>query len=125
MSELVRTASEVFKALGDTTRLKLIRLLASNRFCVADLAKKLGVSQPAVSQHLKVLKNIGILTSKREGYFVYYSLNKERLAFYKKRIEELFMMAFVKCPNDGDCANCSRRDECIKLSEEYLSKVPD
>jgi len=54
------------KALGDATRLKIIKILASHkdyRPCVNDLAKNLNITQPAASQHLKILKNVGLITS--------------------------------------------------------------
>jgi len=63
LKEITKMAN-IFKAFADPTRLRLIRLLASNmeeKLCVVDLAKKLGISQPAASQHIKVLKNINIL----------------------------------------------------------------
>ncbi|MDD2473468.1 MULTISPECIES: ArsR/SmtB family transcription factor [unclassified Methanoculleus] len=47
---------------------------------VSDLAGRLGISQPAVSQHLKTLKSEGFVTSRREGFHVYFSFNRDRLA---------------------------------------------
>ncbi len=92
--------AEVFKALGDPTRLRLIRMLASRMEkdpCVADLAKKLGISQPAASQHIRVLRNIGILEPERQGFRVYYSINIRVLKSYKALIDELFKLAFERC----------------------------
>ena len=68
--------AEVFKALGDETRLNIIRLIAAagNRLCVGMLAQKLGISQPAVSQHLKTLRNAGLIVADREGLHVHYVL---------------------------------------------------
>ncbi len=102
----VRRIAEVFKALGDTQRLRIIRMLASGmekRLCVADLAEKLGITQPAASQHIKVLKNIGILDPNRKGYHVYYNINTVVLSDYKKAIDEMFKMAFESCPNYDTC----------------------
>ena len=98
--------AEVFKALADPTRLRLIRMLASNmetRLCVADLAGKLGISQPATSQHLRVLKSIGILDSNRQGFRVYYSIDADALAAHKADLDTLFKMAFEKCSYYGTC----------------------
>ena len=106
MKDTIKTMSEVFKALGDPTRLRIIRMLASNMersLCVIALAQRLGISQPAVSQHLKVLKNIGILEPNRQGFHVHYTINKEILAEYKEKIDELFKMAFEKCPEYNTC----------------------
>ena len=98
--------SEVFKALGDPTRLRIIRMLASEMekdLSVSELAKKLGVTQPAASQHIKVLKNIGILESKRGGNSVYYNIKADVLKQYKENIDMLFEMAFKKCRRYGSC----------------------
>lgn len=85
--------TEVFKALGDPTRLEVIRLLSSDEqedLSVSDLARKLGISQPAVSQHIKVLKNIGILEAHKRGFRVFYNVHKKRLASHKAHIDKLF-----------------------------------
>ena len=106
MNDMVKKMSEVFKALGDPTRLRIIRMLASNmenNLCVADLAKKLGITQPAASQHIKVLKNVGILEPNRNGYHIYYNINTDVLTKYLENMDELFKMAFMKCPKYGNC----------------------
>ena len=106
MKDKTRKMSAVFKALGDPTRLRIIRMLASkmeDNLCVADLAKKLGVTQPAASQHIKVLKSIDILKPNRKGFRIYYSIDTDTLNTYKKDIDKLFKMAFEKCPRYGKC----------------------
>jgi ArsR family transcriptional regulator len=101
--EIVREMADVFKALGDLNRLKIINLLGSkteDKLCVVELAKKLGITQPAASQHLKVLKGVGILKSKREGFRVYYYIDLETLYKFKEYSDKLFKMAFIKCEPD-------------------------
>ncbi|MCS6815829.1 MAG: metalloregulator ArsR/SmtB family transcription factor [Blastocatellia bacterium] len=67
---------EIFKALSDETRLRILRLLlmAKSGLCVCELVDSLEVPQYNVSKHLKVLKQVGLLTERREGRWVYYSL---------------------------------------------------
>jgi DNA-binding transcriptional ArsR family regulator len=75
--------ADAFKAFSDTNRLRIISLLASDRsgsLGVSDLASILGITQPAVSQHLKVLKNEGIVESERMGFHVNLAFNQERMA---------------------------------------------
>ena len=106
MKDRVRKMSKVFKALGDPTRLRIIRMLASGmeyNLSVTDLAKKLGITQPAVSQHIKVLKDIDILEPDKKGFRVYYNINKKVLNAYKADIDDLFKMVFEKCPRYSKC----------------------
>ena len=66
-----------FKALGDPARLRLLSLIAaheSGTACVCDLTEPLGLSQPTVSHHLKVLREAGLVTGERRGTWVHYSL---------------------------------------------------
>jgi ArsR family transcriptional regulator len=80
---LERQAS-LFAALADPTRLRLLGLLARQQegraLCVNALAWRLGVTQSAVSQHLRVLKNVGLVRGERRGYRVHYFIDPEGLA---------------------------------------------
>ncbi len=66
---------ETFKALGDPVRVKILKILKENPRTVSELVNNFDVSQPAISHHLAVLKSVGLVTSKRDGRVVYYSLN--------------------------------------------------
>lgn len=100
--------SDVFKALGDPTRIKIFKLLAfeSKNLCVGALAESLGITQPAVSQHLKILKNVGILESKRMGFHVHYRINKETLSAYKSDINSLLSNAIENNKKIDPCKTC-------------------
>lgn len=109
MKDRIRTLAEVFKAIGDQKRIKIIKLLASSMqdtLCVSDVAEKLKISQPAASQHIKILKSIGLLDENRKGFRVYYSINNQVFYELKKEIDGLFFKAFEKCPHDLDCEKC-------------------
>jgi ArsR family transcriptional regulator len=69
----------LLKALGDATRLKIVKLLLSQEFCVCELQELLGISQPAVSQHVSKLKQIGLVTERRAGMWTYYQADRPRL----------------------------------------------
>jgi len=71
-----------FKALSDPVRLHLLSLVSSHgggEACVCDIASGVGVSQPTVSHHLKVLRDAGLLTSQRRASWVYYAVVPETL----------------------------------------------
>ncbi len=104
--------AEFFKVLSDPTRLRIITLLSSKRrmFCVRDLAHRLGVSQPAVSQHLRILKHMGILMGRRRGCCMHYSFNPAVLVRYKKEIDKIFRTAFECCgQQDADEVCCNQK----------------
>lgn len=67
--------SEIFAALGDSTRLRLLLALNRQPLCVHELSQVLGVSESAVSHQLRTLRMLRLVTSRREGRRVYYSLD--------------------------------------------------
>lgn len=66
--------SEIFKALGHPTRLLLAHELSKGERCVCDLNELVDIEQSTLSRHLKILKDAGVLQSRKEGMMVYYSL---------------------------------------------------
>jgi ArsR family transcriptional regulator len=78
----------IFSALADPTRLKLLRLLCRqhdpNALCVNALAGLLGVTQSAVSQHLRVLKTISLVKGERRGNHIHYFVNHDALEKYRE-----------------------------------------
>ena len=70
----LRPLSRVFRALGDETRLRIVALLAHGELCVCHVEQALGLSQPNASRQLGVLKNAGVVDSRREGTWVYYRI---------------------------------------------------
>ena len=71
-SERFATLAEMFRQLSDGSRLRLFWLLCHCEECVTNLSAMMGMSSPAVSHHLRQLKNAGLITSRREGKEVYY-----------------------------------------------------
>jgi ArsR family transcriptional regulator, arsenate/arsenite/antimonite-responsive transcriptional repressor len=67
------------KALADEKRLKIIHMLIANDLCVGALAKHLGISKPAVSQHLQVLRRAGLVKGEKRGYWTHYGVNRSAL----------------------------------------------
>lgn len=78
----------IFKALGEPTRLKIIKLLADRELCVCDLEEVMQISQPRISQHLKVLKYAGLVNERKEGQRSICSLNRDLLHNSIKQFEQ-------------------------------------
>jgi DNA-binding transcriptional ArsR family regulator len=75
-ADLVR----LLRALGDDTRLRALRLIAERPRSTQELAPLVGISEAGLSKHLRQLAQVGVVTSKREGYYVLYSVDADRLA---------------------------------------------
>jgi ArsR family transcriptional regulator, arsenate/arsenite/antimonite-responsive transcriptional repressor len=88
----IEEQATLFGVLSDPTRLKLLRLLSQqkepNALCVNALAYQLGVTQSAVSQHLRLLKSSGLVKGERRGYRIHYFLNEEALIQAQKQISD-------------------------------------
>lgn len=77
--------AEIFKALGDPTRVKIINFLLNKELCVHDLSTCLGMEQSAVSHQLRYLRDLHIVKRRKEGKTVYYSLDDDH-------IEQIFVL---------------------------------
>ena len=71
--------AETFSALADSNRTKIVYSLMGRELCVCDLAAVVGVSESAVSQHLRILRNLRWVRNRKEGRLVYYSLNDDHI----------------------------------------------
>jgi DNA-binding transcriptional ArsR family regulator len=71
--------AETFQALGDPTRVQIVWTLSRGELCVGDLAKSLEISQPAVSHHLRTLRNLALVKVRREGRASFYALDDEHI----------------------------------------------
>jgi ArsR family transcriptional regulator len=83
--------AEMFKALSDGTRLRLVRLLSEHQgaLCVNALAHHLGVTQSAVSQHLRVLRQAGLVRGERQGPRVHYVLQRDGLERLRGALQQV------------------------------------
>ena len=77
--EITRLHADMCSALADSNRILLLYALAERPYCVNDLASALGISQPAASRHLKILRESGLVRPVRQGPSVEYSLTDLRL----------------------------------------------
>jgi ArsR family transcriptional regulator, arsenate/arsenite/antimonite-responsive transcriptional repressor len=92
---------DIFKALADPVRLELIaHIAACGPICVCHLEEALPYRQPRISRHLGVLRRAGLVSSRREGNWVYYSTNTEALEAAQEYLEEL--RATMRVPHLAD-----------------------
>jgi len=108
--------SEIFKAFAVETRVKIIDLLKSKGPLGAkDIASRVGITISAVSQHLKILKQIGLVRNERKGYWIPYSIDEEAMENCRQVINEVCTCG---CGGTGRF----REKELIKSSLEALKK---
>jgi len=109
MTEILKELSNFFNALSDPTRFRLIRLLMFNdedKLKVIDLAEKIGISQPAITQHINILKKINLIKSNTEQNRKYYFINKRSFKSYKNLVNRMLDISFMRCKMNVKCEDC-------------------
>ncbi|MFO7810210.1 MAG: metalloregulator ArsR/SmtB family transcription factor [Candidatus Delongbacteria bacterium] len=79
--------TKIFKALGDETRLRIVKMLEVKKMCVCEITSIIGSSTPTVSNHLKILKETGLIEQNRDVKYMNYSLTGNRDGFAGKVLE--------------------------------------
>ena len=95
-------AARLFQALSDETRLAILELLRDGEHCVCDLTSALDAAQSRLSFHLRVLKDAGLVTDRREGRWSYYTLAPEALA----EVHDLAAELLPQRPGARDSGRC-------------------
>ena len=85
----MKESAELFKILSVDKRIEIIERLKKEAMNVNSLAGVLGITQSAVSQHLRVLKAAGLVKDERQGYWIYYSLNRDALEKCRQRLNRI------------------------------------
>ncbi|MFD1446519.1 ArsR/SmtB family transcription factor [Oceanobacillus profundus] len=101
-------AAMILKLLGDKTRLTMVKILDSHDCCVCEFVEIFKMSQPAISQHLRKLKDVGLVKEERRGQWIFYSVNKNN-AYYS------FVAEILKQLPD--------QDEKLKVLEENGTRM--
>lgn len=101
----MKESAELFKILSVDKRIEIIELLKKEPMSVNAIADVLGISQSAVSQHLRVLRSAGLVRDERKGYWIYYSLNREALEKCRQRLNRICACGCLsgKEPKAGKC----------------------
>lgn len=122
LCEIVPQMAVTFKALGDLTRLQIIYLLStdtSGTLGVSELAARIRISQPAVSQHLKTLKTEGLVESRREGFYIYYTINRERMVEFREHFELMHATVMANC--NREMLRRTKRNRVIRACVIFYS----
>ena len=88
----MRGLAEVFKALNDETRLRVLKLLENESLCVCEIMEVLGMIQSRISRHLHILRRAGFLTAQRDKKWVIYRWNRERANPYHLPLQEMIRL---------------------------------
>lgn len=124
MKDVAKEQAAIFSALADPTRLRLLKLLCHQHepdaICVNALVGLLGVSQPAISQHLRVLKSVGLVRGERRGYYVHYEVDAEALKNYQKLISEVLSLGEQE--QEEPCKICN---EASGGSRKGIDRLPE
>ena len=128
--EAASTVAATLKALADPLRLRMLSAIAADprgESCVCDLAELANVSQPTVSHHLKVLKEVDVLTAERRGTWVWYRITPGRQQAVTALLES-FAPAALARPLDTQSADVVRPDfdaRVTRLADELAAEVPE
>lgn len=84
----LKESAEFLKIIAEENRLKILCILLHGERCVCEIWQYLKLPQNLTSHHLKILKNFGLITSRKDGLNVFYAINKERLASAKNGVDQ-------------------------------------
>ncbi|HKC56080.1 MAG TPA: metalloregulator ArsR/SmtB family transcription factor [Vicinamibacterales bacterium] len=122
----MQQASSLFRLLSDSTRLRLLRILATDRFNVTELTGILGVAQSNVSRHLGLLKDAGLVAEEREAGFVYYRVAEDARANGQGTLWALLDTHFESAATDRAVrADQARMQEVLRLRKENFDTHGD
>jgi len=87
----------ICKALGDSNRLKIVKMLSCGEKCACKILEAFEITQPTLSHHMKILTECGLVIARKDGKWSHYSLNSETLFAFKKFISELELSCNEEC----------------------------
>ena len=111
-----KNIARLLKVLSVETRVEMLRLLKGRALCVNALAARLDVTPGAVSQHLRIMRDAGLVTDEKRGYYVHYRLNEKTLAVWQETIEELLN------PQSGVSPTKKGNPKCAAIMKNKVAK---
>ena len=113
--------SEMFKVLAVETRVKIIELLKTKGpLCVSNIAELIGITPAAVSQHLKILRQAGLVRSERKGYWIPYSIDEEALENCRQILNEVCTCG---CRGTGNFREIELSGSSLESLKEYEKEL--
>lgn len=100
--------AKTLKALGDPKRFLLLQLMSERGYCVSALAHRSELSESAVSQHLKILREAGLVYGVKRGYYTHYSVDRDALGAVINELEAMRTMQHKPC--EGAFYGCSEAE---------------
>ena len=86
---------KMLKALADPNRLAIMEMIGNDEICSCKLLENLSISQPTLSHHLRILSDCGLIVGRKEAQWIYYSINREKLAKARNYIANAFIKPIV------------------------------
>ena len=102
--------ARMLKALGEPTRLKIYQALLERKHCVRSLSKKLGISESAISQHMKIMKDADLVYGEKFGYHTHYLPLQEAVDFLTEQFPKM-QTASLTVDRDITVCQCEYRKE--------------
>jgi ArsR family transcriptional regulator len=101
MDKIYEDNAKLFKILSEVNRIKIIEMLSCDEICACTILEKLNITQPTLSHHMKVLEEVNLVISRKEGVSTYYKLNR-------KKIGDLLMF-IIKLTTDNENCICNKK----------------
>lgn len=111
----------LYKALGNESRLKIIAMLADGELTVREIAQRLNLREPTVSEHLAMLKNVGLVTARSEGNFRYYAFDAKALNEMNRALLSREKLASLSPQTDDEDDNRILRNY---VKDDRLTQIP-
>ncbi len=108
----MESAELMLKAIADETRLEIIKLLLKRSYCAGALARRLELTEDAVSPHLIILREAGLVTGKKRGRFMHYDINRDALRTLAAAFSELADSKREPCDTEDENCLQNKRRKC-------------
>jgi len=111
-----KVLARILKVLAVVTRVRIVQLLKDRALCVNALAARLDVTQGAVSQHLRIMRDADLVIDEKRGYYVHYRLNEDTLAAWREEIDKLLD------PKHGACTGTEGLSKCAAMRSKKAAR---